>query len=157
MLKIVTVITTIAVSIILVPLGFRFSPHPLYLMVCLAASLVTLGPFHRHLLRYWNARMEVRKATRIRPWNVLAQAIALSACVFFLSCFAIGIFFTMALGTTSVEHGKVISSWSSRHCTNLTVQTETAGFVRLCTRSPLGLGSFATVRVRHSVLGHYVE
>ena len=147
----------IAVSIILVPIGFRFSPHPRYLMVCLAASLVALRPLYRHLLHYWNARVEARRANGIKPWNVLAQAIALSACVFFLSCFVIGIFFTKALGTTSLEHGKVISSWPSRRCTNLTVRTETAGFVGLCTKYPVGVGSFATVRVRHSVLGHYVE
>ena len=157
MRKHVAVVVTLAVSIVLVPLGFRFSPQPLYLMACLAASLVALGPFHRHLSRYWNARAEVRRAAEIQPWNVLAQAIALSACVFFLSCFVAGIFFTMAFGTTSVEHGKVISSRSSRRCTNFTVLTERSGFVTVCARSAMRPGSLATVRVRHSTFGHYVE
>jgi hypothetical protein len=85
------------------------------------------------------------------------QATAMSAAFFFLSCFVFGIFFTMAVGDTTVQIGQVISSWPSRRCTNLKVKTETAGFVSLCTRSPLGVGSAIAVRVRKSALGRYVE
>ena len=148
---------SIAVSVYLVPLGFRFSPSKTYFVLCLIVAILVWRPCHRYLIRYWSEHTELRRATKINGANVAFQATAMSAAVFFLSCFVAGLFFTMEFGATSVAHGKVVSSHSSRRCTNLAIQTQKNGFVRVCTRSPLGAGSFATVRIRHSILGHYVE
>ncbi|PPU37963.1 hypothetical protein XspCFBP7912_02615 [Xanthomonas sp. CFBP 7912] len=148
---------TIAVCAFVIPLGFRFSPNKLYLLLSLCASLAVWLPFHRYLVGHWSVRPRVTRAAKINASNVVVQATIMSAAVFFLSCFVFGIFFTMAVGNTTLQVGRVISSWPSRRCTNLKVKTETAGFVSLCTRYPLGVGSAIAVRVRTSALGHYVE
>jgi hypothetical protein len=156
MRALILVVTLIAGSF-LIPYAFRFSPSRFYLLFCLVVSLASWRPFHLYLLRHWKAHPERVRATRLNASHVVFQATCLSGGLFLLLCFVMGMLVTTMLGGLTIERGTVISSRWSRGCTKLTVETENAGFVKLCTRTPFGAGSAIAVRVRKSALGQYVE
>jgi hypothetical protein len=156
-MRALVIVLALVGGLFLVLYAFRFSPDKLYLLICLVASLASWRAIYRYLLRHWKAHPDRVQAAKLNAANVFFQATGVVGGIFFVLCFVIGMLVTNMLGSSTVERGTVVSSRWSRGCAKLTVKTDNAGFVRLCTQTPYGTGSAIAVKVRKSSVGHYVE
>ena len=156
-MRALALLVTILVAPFLIIIGSRFSPEKIHLFVCLLVSMGFFRPALGYVVRHYKENPAMFAAAKLNAANVIFQALGLCFAVFLALCFGLGMSFTALAGRSHVEPGTVISSSSSRGCIKTAVTTEALGRVTFCSRALYGIGSPIAVKVRSSVLGHYVE